>query len=108
LISKQAPGLPHEIVIEDIDEAVVVIIFGIGAHRETVEPLVVSHPKFQARFESTVALIQEEKIPFGVVGDKTSIQLSLLKSAMPIPIPLPGAFQNLTFCYVPNLLLPRL
>ena len=33
LIVEQSPALPHQVVIKDIDEAVVVVILSIRAHR---------------------------------------------------------------------------
>src|SRR6266852_1771698 len=70
LVSKKSPGLAHEVVIENVHEAVVVVVLGIGAHcRDGRTILVIGHPKFQSHFfESTVFLIQKEEIPFGIVG----------------------------------------
>jgi hypothetical protein len=71
-ISQKLPDLAHQVVIEDIHVAVVVVVFGVRPHgRSGVRAVVVSDSQFQPFFlERAVALIDEQGIGLGVVGDE--------------------------------------
>src|ERR1035438_7835807 len=71
----------YQVVIEDIHPAIVVVIVGVTAHRRDSGPfVVVRHPPPQAGFFGrAVALVKEQEIPLGVVGDEDVLPAILVE-----------------------------
>ena len=97
---EQRPDLAHQVVVEDVDPAVVVVILRVGAHGRDRRPRCRCRPRRRSRPTSSnvpFPWLMNRKFGSVSLAMNTSIQPSSLKSAMGCPSPCRGTFRSRTF-----------